>query len=626
MVPFVKPALSRYTTNRAERPGFFLESRSALHSPRRALTAILIVFTLLALAFNALTPLGEAPDEVSHFSYVRHVAATWRLPKPQGSVFGEVFQPPLYYFLAAPLTAWQAPGPLPVEANADWALNDPLRRFNVLIHLSESRWPWEGETLAWHLARLLSTLFGLVTVLATAGVAHRTFPNRPWITVAAATFTAFLPQFAFLSGVLNNDALATALGALLLWQLARLLTDDGQGWRGWALLGLLGGLGVWAKTSGWVFLGTVSVGALLAARQAGGLAWPRTAAPLAATWAVVAAPWLLWNWSEYGDPLGWGLMRQVTDARTTPLTLREAWEVARGAYRSFWAGFGGAAHLHFPPLVQGLTAALLALAGIGLARLWRRRATLPAATRRLAPLWALHLGLVVLALTQWTRTVLGTGQGRLLFPALPAIAVLLAGGWATLRCPPEACPNRPCERSVALTVGGSMLALAVAAMVLVLRPLIAPPVAPALADVPAVEWRFGDTLRLERYAFPWTVDSHLPPGSSAELYVAWGTPEALPDLRLRLQLVDRKSRPVWIKDGTPSAGRDTTDRWAAGTSNYPAWHRVTIPSGTPPGWYRLMLSVHPAGDPAPLPITNPAGTFLGDQVMVGQVTVTEAAP
>ncbi|HBY92562.1 MAG TPA: hypothetical protein DEP84_01145, partial [Chloroflexi bacterium] len=250
-----------------------------MHSPRRAFTIILSAFTLLALAFNVVTPLGEAPDEVSHFSYVRHIAATWRLPQPRGAVFGEVFQPPLYYFLAAPLTAWQAPGPLPVEANADWALSDPRRGFNVLIQLPAARWPWQGEALAWHIARLLSAVLGLVAVVATAGIARRTFPEQPWVAVAAAAFVAFLPQFAFLSGACNNDALATALGSLVLWQLARLLTGEGERWQGWALLGLLGGLGIWTKTSGWVFAGTVASGGLLAARQWPSQAWRRALGP-----------------------------------------------------------------------------------------------------------------------------------------------------------------------------------------------------------------------------------------------------------------------------------------------------------------------------------------------------------
>lgn len=601
-----------------------------MDSPRRAVTIILIAYLFLALTYNTLTPLGEAPDEVSHFSYVRHVATTWRLPSPHGTVFGEVFQPPLYYFLAAPLTAWLPLGPLPVENNADWILGDPYRGFNRLIHPPAARWPWQGEALAWHAARFLSALLGLVTVTATAGIARCTFSNHPWAMVAATAFVAFLPQFTFLSGALNNDTLATALGALLLWQLARLLSrpDAPHAATSWMLVGLLGGLGVWAKTSGWVFAGTAGIGALLAARHVRSgerlIAARRALVPLIGTWAAVAAPWLLWNLVQYGDPLGWGLMRQVTDPRTQPLTVGELWDVALGAYRSFWAGFGGAAHRHFPPLVQGLTGALVLLAGVGLVGLWRRRKTLPAATRTLLPLWSLHLGLTLIALIQWTRTVLGTDQGRLIFPALPAIAMLLTGGWLALSGALSRRSAAGRARPVALAVSGGMVSLSLAALIVVLRPLISPPLPPLQSEATVGEWQFGDGLVLERFAFPWTVDSHLPPETSTDLYLEWGARSELPDLRVRLQLIDRDGRPVWIKEGTPSAGRDTSDEWPAGARGLPARHRVSIPAGTPPGWYRLMLSIHLAGDPAAVPILDANGDFIGDQIMIGQVTVVPA--
>ncbi len=37
---------------------------------RFALTALLIVYVALAIAYSVVIPLGEAPDEVSHWSYV----------------------------------------------------------------------------------------------------------------------------------------------------------------------------------------------------------------------------------------------------------------------------------------------------------------------------------------------------------------------------------------------------------------------------------------------------------------------------------------------------------------------------------------------------------------------------
>jgi hypothetical protein len=596
-------------------------------TPRRVLGAILVIFTCVALTFNALVPLGEAPDEVSHFAVVRFLAHARRLPTPADGVGGEIFQPPLYYLLAAPLTAWAPPAPLPVVANADFEGDHPWRGRRVLIQTPAARWPWHGEALAWHLARLPSTFYGLLTIVASYGLAHQVFPTKRWWAVGVAAFVAFLPQFTFLSGVLNNDTLATALGAMLLWLLARLVamadTEFAVGGRwsavlaiaanGWALVGLLGGLGVWTKSSSWLFVGTTIATALLA-----GGGWGRVWGRLwraGAVWAVVGGPWLALNLWRWGDPFGLALLRQVTDARSEPLSLagwgRLGWETVR----SFWVAFGGAAHLHFPgPLNVGL--ALLALLGlVGAVRLWR--AAPPGPTRLVLALCWLHLGLVLLGLVQWANTVLGTGQGRLLFGALPAIALLLVSGWLSLL---EEQPRAERRGAFAVLAGG--LALMLAAGLLVWRPAYAGP-PPPLAPSEAVGWQFEGGLRLEGFAFPWTVDSHLPPGSETELYTEWRAASRTPDLRLRLQLIGRDGQPVWIKEGTPTAGYNTSDQLADWPSPLPGWHRVEIPLGTAPGYYRLILAVVLASGGDPVPITAPDGNALGDHVMVGQLTVVE---
>ena len=66
---------------------------------------------------------------------------------------------------------------------------------------------------------------GAVTVWATYALAVLVFPGRPELAVAAAAFIAFLPEFLFISGSVNNDNLAAMLSGLTLLQMARL-------WRG----------------------------------------------------------------------------------------------------------------------------------------------------------------------------------------------------------------------------------------------------------------------------------------------------------------------------------------------------------------------------------------------------------
>lgn len=619
--------LQRERTQRSSIPGLTAASAvaRAIDTPYRLLIAVLVLYVLLGIAYSLVVPLGEAPDEVSHYSYVRHLAAEQRLPEPAGTVFGEVFQPPLYYAVVAPLTAWTPWHGVPVEGSGDFDLNHPVRRIRVLIQPPAARWPWSEEALAWHLARLGSTVFGLLTIVATYEIARTVLPARQWVPPLAAGFVAFLPQFTFQSGVVTNDALATALGALLLLVLARavlpkasrrLQTSPRSAIAPWFLAGLLGGLGVWTKTSGWVFGGTTGLAWLLTWRTP--WRWRRLAA-LAGTWALVSLPWLLWNFVAYGDPLGWNLMHQVTDERTGGLTVPVLREVLGGLYRTFWAGFGGAAHLSFPFWFNLILGLVLLTALPGLLSLLRRRHTLPAVSRHLLLWLGAHLLLFGLAWLSWTRTVLGTGQGRLLFPALPAIAVLLAAGWTasgffSLH-----------ERRVCVVGTLLFASLSAGALGLFLAPLYRTPptVAVPAEAVPArhPSWHIGDGLVLRRYTVLWTVDDHVPPGTETEAYFEWEAEQPLPDVRMRLQLIDSDGKPVWIKDGTPSAGRDTTDQWEPGV-RVGAWHRVRIPTDAEGGWYRVMASFHlPEG--RTLDITTEDGRFIGERVMVGQVTVEE---
>src|SRR5207244_4431308 len=90
---------------------------------------------------------------------------------------------------------------------------------------------------------VLYRLFGVVlaggTLALTAGIA-RWAGARPWTAVAAVAIAAAVPRFVFLSGVVNNDNLATFLGALGTYLAVRIIrrADDTR------LLALLVGLGV----------------------------------------------------------------------------------------------------------------------------------------------------------------------------------------------------------------------------------------------------------------------------------------------------------------------------------------------------------------------------------------------
>lgn len=609
--------------------------------PRLLLATLLITFALVAAAFSAIIPLGEAADEVSHHSYVRYVAEYGGMPPVIAgtTVFGETFQPPLYYALAAPLTAWLPRGDnanlgfdIPVENNADWELGNP-KRARLLLQPAEARWTWQGEALGWHLVRLFSVLIGVGTVFFTyrlGGVVWGKASGGAWL---AALFVACLPSFIGVSAAVTNDSLATLIGAILLWQLARNITTPiGDQWQSWAFIGVLGAAGVWTKAGGWLFVVTTTLAVALWIWNGlpGGLASIRTQSHAirakvqslfvtGGVWLVGVLPLLWINYQRSGDLLGQGVQSLVTDARTS-LTLADFGAAVASLHRTWWAGFGGAVHLSFPEVVNiSLTVLLLGVAGVGLGLRHLQRATAPRHTQLLIPLLAAHVGLLGIAWFGWTQMVLGTGQGRLLFPALPALAVLLGGGWTAFF------PQTPTRaRIISAAYAIALPAMVILSLVSILLPAYRTPHTPEPlpAEAATGRWQVGDLpLALTAFYAPYTVDSRLKAGERTTLYLAWESSAALPDVRLRLRWIDRDGNNVGApKEGSLIAAHPLTDEWQAG--QYAATHVIPLPDGIEGGYYRLMLGVVDAADGTVRPLVSADGG-TSDEIMVGQTTVVE---
>ena len=123
------------------------------------LVGLFVLYLLAGILFNAVIPLGEAPDEPAHFSFVRYVARYRRLPVMDydDSATLEAFQPPLYYIVAAPVA-------YPFADDAVHTLRNPAFRFGLplpfFLHHLEHSFPGQGGDLAWHLLRFLSLIIG----------------------------------------------------------------------------------------------------------------------------------------------------------------------------------------------------------------------------------------------------------------------------------------------------------------------------------------------------------------------------------------------------------------------------------------------------------------------------------
>ncbi len=411
------------------------------------LAVLMLAFAVQVLLHGWATPLFEAPDEVWHYAYTRWLAEGNGLPSMTDNSSGanqEVAQPPLYYAVAALLSApfpdddlemlfwhnpnfgYQAPGTVPDNKN-------------MLIHTPQERLPGSGAVLAVRVTRLTSLVFGLLTVAAAWGLGYETFGNRRAALLTAA-LVAFHPQFVFMSSVVSNDSAAAALSTAALWATAHFLRR-GLSPRRAAVTGLLAGLAALTKTSALLLLPLTGLALLWQGWQETRSSAPkapkdqqrknmiRNALAFGLTALLVGGWWYIRNLLLYYDPLGISIHTDTLWGRPTPVHLLALLPEMPLLLRSFWGAYGWG-HIWWPDWVYAVLSVITLSA---LARgVWRHRHAIRLHTCSPAEYVILLLNMmwflgILAALLHWMRQV-EAPHGRLLFPAIGAWALLLAAG------------------------------------------------------------------------------------------------------------------------------------------------------------------------------------------------------
>jgi len=537
------------------------------------LGCILVARLILGFAYSALNPLGEAPDEADHYAYAAYIGMEGRLP--EGPELTQSKHPPLYHILAAGLS--KAVGSeldfTFLRSNPDVGVSPDAAAPNFFVHTRLEGWPWKDGPLSMHLGRLVSVIAGVVLTAATYALGRAIWPSWYGGPLAAAAFVAFLPESLFIGGAMSNDMLAAMWSTLALW-LALRAKGAGVAILAGAAMGLAfltkaSTVGLWPIVCVAILVnrrcpkGTLSTtdngratadgsGTRSLRRSAG---WAVLAGVVAS---LIAIPWLWRNWKLYGGPLGWPLVLATIDRRQGSLYAADLLALGRGWFVSFWGKTGGAGQLALPAPFYIAWVLLVLAAAVGWLIGWRRKDRGP--IRRVTPAgWVVLLGaplMTVLSILSYSRVALGTDQGRLLFPALAPIALLLVlgiAGWL----------NPKGYRWLPVGFGGAMAAIAVLALVSGIVAPFAPPPPPPPAEVAAataVNETFGG--RMELLAYRW---GEAPKeGAAIPLTLYWRASQPPgEDLRTTLRLSGAAGSPVWEWKRSPGAGRYSTDRWEA---------------------------------------------------------------
>jgi 4-amino-4-deoxy-L-arabinose transferase-like glycosyltransferase len=583
------------------------------------LISLLALYTVLAFAYSVVNPLFEAPDEVWHYEYVRWLVEGNGLPAAEdigvAPFAQEGSQPPLYYALGAALTAAiptdNAAEIIRYNPHAAVGEGDSFGNRNRMLHTPAQGFPWQGVARAAHRVRLLSVALGLVTVACTYGLSLVILRGRKRAALLAAALVALNPQFLFISASVTNDTMVTALSAATLL-LAAMLLAQSRAPDGLQLvaLGSLVGAAALSKLSG-------LLAAFPAAYAISIGAWQRRSwrefvrgALVAFGVAALVAGWWFWrNQQQYGDALGLAAMFAVLPGRDEAATLRVVLSEASGVWRSMWGVFGWF-NLPADAWLAWFYAGVVAIGCAFAAWEWLRRRSADGAQIVLLLIW---IGLASVSVVRWAQ--ISHAQGRLLFPALPALAVLVGWGW-------DALARRFTVRWPTRALMAGMAAIAVAAPLLWILPAYSQP--PALGD----DFRPSLMLNAVADSAPITLlgaDALAPTlvaGEALEVTLYWRAADALDrDLSVFIHAVDEYGNLIAQHDSFPATGSSPTSTWQQGKL-YADTHRLTLPWWTPA---RSPLRIE-AGlyDFATGERTQFAGA---DSVIVGQVqTIRSANP
>jgi len=612
-----------------------------------AVVATLALYLVLALIYNSATPIFEASDEFRHYLTIRYLTLNHALPvlQPSADPFApwqEAGQPPLYYFAGAVLSGWVDTSNLPQitdfnpHAQAGVPSTSPDNK-NLFVHSAAEDFPYHGVSLAAHLVRLFSILLGAGTVWLTYLLARTVAPGYPASQLLAMALVAFNPQFLFVAASVDNDNLITLASTAALLLMAQIALGALTTRRLWLLSGTIGAATL-SKLSG---LGLPPLAAMVVAAQSLKMpcqppttnsrprrfltfiqavrGWRKTLERLlvlATLPIVVTGWWFVRNWLIYGEPTGLRTWANLVHTRTAGAA--KLLSEAPGLFFSYWAVFG-AFDIQADAWVYGVYLALTIAGIVGLV-LARRRLPAPRPLLVLAGWFAIEL----LALVRWTMSV-SASTGRLLFPAIAAVAVLLALG---LLAP---LPERM-RKPVAFGLSAVLLGLA---LYLPFRYIFPAYERPAIATSPAAIGQpshpapitYGGKLALLGYDLS---PAAAEPGQDVGLRLYWHVLDGMDqNYSVTTQILTGEG-PVGQYDSFPGQGRIATRRLRPGDYFSDTYTLHISPAARPPligqvkvGLYDDRLAKLPAVDASGHELAEP---IVGELPIQGPISPPNPTP
>ena len=327
---------------------------------------------------------------------------------------------------------------------------------------------------------------------------------------------------------------------------------------------------------------------------------------LISTFGLVAGWWYLRNWFLYGEATGTETMLHIFGARQTPLTVAQFFTQLGEVWETFWIGFGWG-NIRAQPVVYNALEIITLLSVIGLVvGILRRRQEL-----RVTSITTLSLAI----LTIWAAVVFfeflrwmmltQAPHGRLLFPALPALAPLFGLGltWFT--------PHR-FQRLSAPAFATALFGLAAVSPPLIIAPAYAFPPEISAASVQNVTHRvdinYDDKIKLLGFDLS---PSPVQPGGAVQLDLYWQSLATMDrDYSIGIHLLDPSLRVIGARDSYPGHGLFPTSIWHVGEIIRDDYWVPVAAEAPAPSVAQIQIALYDRADQTDLTAFDPRGQSI----------------
>lgn len=564
--------------------------------PHSGFLLLLLILLFVVRLYAAAIPTYEGPDETEHVAYILWLRQKAVLPNPvtdfETDLRQQASQSPLYYMLMAGFSHLL---PFDYEGIEVEPAVNPWRSYPAPRHSPDNRNAFlmseQGHSLdntlreqitAVYLLRLISPLFGIVTLTAVYAAGMLLWNDRRWALVAT-IIVGFTPQLLQSFTIVNNDNAVIAFGALTITS-SLYLARHPQSRYTVILAGVMMGFAALSKANGLLLWATPAVALIVGWRQ-----YKRSNRTLLVQFGLLLLTaflaggwWYLRSLILYGDPLGVSTHQQTTWAAQQAPTITAAAAELPGILLSIWANFGWYS-IFAPDWAYLLPLAAIVVGAVG----WMRTHLNP---EGLVLLITVVIGLLSLIAWLWVSTFV---PGRLFLPFYPALVLLVVVGL------------RRFER-LRFWWAGAFGALAVMIIPTTLYPAFNPPrlfdaVPENLIGTPL---RFGEMeflgYRLE--------DDLLAPNTQKLMTLCWRAPEY--DLNVpyafALHIPDADNRLIGGRDSYPGMGKYT--RWQGGKSFCDRFYMPIGDGVQPTHVYPLRLTLYDVETQQELEAFSPDGT------------------